>query len=120
MTIEIDEILDWTVTGAAWQAGGLAIALERGPRKAVLRYRRVAALAVSRSARLAAPSWIGDALAGTELRERTEGERGFERWLVGDAALAAGLPVRDALSFVGGRFFRVFVGALAREIEDAT
>jgi hypothetical protein len=112
------------VLGAAWDAVGraLTIALEtRDGRRTLLRYRGVAALAGSRTARLAAPSWLADCIAGTQLRELVElaapGE-GFPKWVLGDAELARGMPVRDALSFVGGRFFRVLVAALVREVDE--
>ena len=85
-----------------------------------MRWRRVAAIGASRSARVGAASWLEEKLVDAQLGEVVEGAdpRHVTDWLEGDAEAAAGVPVRDLLSLVGGRFFRIFVAALVREATE--
>lgn len=116
------DLLDWTVRAVSYDAAGraLAIDLERGEDRARVRWRRVAAIGASRSARLGAASWLEDKLPWTDLRDVREEADVTDGWiwLAGDLELARAAPVRDEMAFVGGRFFKVLVCALARERED--
>lgn len=85
-----------------------------------MRYRKVAALGATLGSRIGAAEWVEDALPQTLFSEhegpdaKAEAARGL-RWVHGDEAAYAAAPVRDALSFTGGRWFRLFVGAASRE-----
>ena len=121
MDFSPEDVIGRTVASARVGPGGrsLAIELQGGTGPAAVIYESVGAIAATLSARIGAASWLEDVLPGAELGDVCEG-RGAPgsrlRWLVGDEDLFLALPVRDGLSFVGGRFFRVFVGALRREL----
>ena len=86
-------------------------------------YARVSAVGVTLGVRMAAAEWVQDNLPQTLLSDFTadlakvEAGRGV-RWLHGDEALFLGAAVRDALAFTGGRWFRLFVGAASRDVEE--
>ncbi|HVY61469.1 MAG TPA: hypothetical protein VHF22_07435 [Planctomycetota bacterium] len=110
-------LVDSLVESARFGAGELVVETGRG----TLRYRRVSALAVTLGARMAAAEWVQDALPQTLLTEhqgdleRAEAPRGLS-WLHGDEAAFERAAVRDALSFTGGRWYKLFVGAAAVEV----
>ena len=111
---------DSTVVAAHFDPGArtLEIATEKGR----IRYDRVVALGATLGARMASPEWVEDNLPQTMLTElarelpKADAPRGM-RWLHGDEELFQGAPVRDAISFTGGRWFRLFVGAVRGAID---
>jgi hypothetical protein len=111
-------LVDSLVESARFRGGELVLVTDRG----TLRYRRVSAIAVTLGARVAAAEWVEDALPQTSFSEHeggvehAEAPRGLS-WLHGDAAGFERAAVRDALSFTGGRWFRLFVGAATVEVE---
>jgi hypothetical protein len=93
------------------------IRLERG----TITYSKVSAIASTLGARMAAAGWVEDTLPQTLFTEVSEGLANAEAarglvWLHGGARDFEAAPLREALAFTGGRWFRLFVGAGARSV----
>jgi hypothetical protein len=112
--------LDTQVISAAFDSGtrSLVIATEGG----TLRYERILALGMTLGARMPGPEFVADNLPGTMLTEhvtglaKAEAPRGMG-WAYGGEEDFVAAPVRDGIAFTGGRWFRLFVGAMARSVE---
>jgi len=118
-----DPIVDRVVEAASYDrtTRALEIRTEGG---AVLRYGKVYALAATQGARLAQADWVADVLPQTLLSERATEVAAAEapaglRWLLGDAQDFERCPVREALGFTAGRWYRLFVGARTVEVLPA-